>query len=237
MSNPEVPVVPPADPPAPAPAPAPAPEPKAAEKKLLDDLKKAQSKAKELEAKLAEALPYVEKFRGHDEAKALEAQREAEARANQEKEQKAQQEVAAKKERAILRTLLGVPMPTEDAADYAFWKLVNDPAVVYDPESGTFTGLTEAKAKLLELPLFAAGKPAEPTRKVAPGLPVTTPGTAVESKFSTVKTFTDLVNLGAAAVREYFEKYPDKYALLKAGQKQGLESPTRVIPPAAMRSN
>jgi len=187
MSDPNVPVVPPAEPPAPAPVPAPAPEPKAAEKKLLDDLKKAQTKAKELEAKLAEALPYVEKFKGHDEAKALEAQREAEARANQEKEQRAQQEVAAKKERALLRTLLGVPMPTEDAADYAYWKLVNDPAVAYDPESGSFTGLTEAKARLLVLPLFTAGKPAEPVKRVAPGLPVTTGGTgAGQKKYTTI---------------------------------------------------
>lgn len=229
MSNPEVPVVPPADPPAPAPAPAPAPEPKAAEKKLLDDLKKAQSKAKELEAKLAEALPYVEKFKGHDEAKALEAQREAEARANQEKEQKAQAEVAAKKERAILRTLLGVPMPTDDAADYAYWKLANDPAVVYDPESGSFTGLTEAKAKLLELPLFTAGKPVEPVKKVAPGLPVTTPaGSTGQKKYTTIA---ELDAEGPQAVLAFQLNHPEEYAALVAANAAALLKPRRQTMP------
>lgn len=218
MSNPEVPVVPPADPPAPAPAPA--PEPKAAEKKLLDDLKKAQSKAKELEAKLAEALPYVEKFKGHDEAKALEAQREAEARANQEKEQKAQAEVAAKKERAILRTLLGVPMPTEDAADYAFWRLANDPAVAYDPESGSFTGLTEAKAKLLELPLFTAGKPAEPPKKVAPGLPVSGGKATAQATKSYAELWRDPAEAAA-----YREAHPAEYEQLQRAHMAGQSVP------------
>jgi len=219
MSETNVPVVPPADTPAPAPAPAPAPEPKAAEKKLLDDLKKAQSKVKELEAKLAEALPYVEKFKGYDEAKALEAQREAEARANQEKEQKAQAEVAAKKERAILRTLLGVPMPTEDAADYAFWKLANDPSVAYDPESGSFTGLTEAKARLLELPLFTAGKPAEPVKKVAPGLPVSGGKPAPATK-SYAELWRDPAE--AAAFRE---AHPAEYEQLQRAHMAGQSVP------------
>lgn len=226
MSDPGV-VTPPADPTAP-PATPPA-EPKAAEKKLLDELKKEREARKTAEAKLAEALPYVEKFKGHDEAKALEAQREAEARANQEKEQRAQQEIAAKKERAILRSLLGVPMPTEDAADYAFWKLANDPAVTYDPESGSFSGLTEARAKLLELPLFVAGKPSEP-KKPAPGLPVPggQPAGAGGKKYSTIA---ELDAEGPKAVLDFQLKYPDEYAALKAAHDAALLKPRRQMMP------
>ena len=230
---------------APTPAPEqakPEPEQKAADtsglqrnyQRALDEAKKVKEENKLLAARLAEALPYVEKFKGHDEAKALEAQRESEARANQEKEQRAQQEVAAKKERAILRTLLGVPMPTEDAADYAYWKLVNDPAVAYDPESGSFTGLTEAKARLLELPLFTAGKPAEPVKRVAPGLPVTTGGKPPAAP--PAKTYSELWQDPAAA-EAYRASNPIEYEQLKRAHMASQSVPrSQVFPgPGVMK--
>ena len=214
---------PPANPPAgdPPPANPPAPEPKAAEKKLLDDLKKAQAKAKELEAKLADALPYVEKFKGHDEAKALEAQRAAETRAKQESEARARQELEGKRERAILKALIGVvPQGDAELGDFALWKLSTDPSIVYDPDAGAFSGLAEAVAALQASPRFAVAKPAEPPKKPAPGLPDTKKdGGAVDPKFATVKTYPDLLALGLAAVKEFHEKHPEQYAALVAAHE------------------
>lgn len=220
------PVTPPADPPAPV---APPPDAKPAEKKLLDDLKKEQAKRKELETKLAEALPYLEKFKTHDEAKALEAQREAEARARQESENRTRQEIDSKKERAILRSLLGLNMPTEDAADFAFWKMANDPAIVFDPETGSFTGLAEARAKLAESPLFAAGKPTEPVKKPAPGLPVTTSQPNAGSKKYT--TIAELDAEGPEAVLAFQLKSPDEYAALRVAHNAALLKPRRQMMP------
>jgi len=226
---------PPANPPAgdPPPANPPAPEPKAAEKKLLDDLKKAQAKAKELEAKLADALPYVEKFKGHDEAKALEAQRAAETRAKQESEARARQELEGKRERAILKALIGVvPLGVEGAGEFALWKLQNDPSVVLDPETGTLGGLPEALEALKAHPLLSLGKTPE-VKKAAPGLPETKVGAPARN--DQIKSYDDLLKLGAPAVVEFAQKDPERYAALRAAHFQGLASPTRTIPPAAMK--
>lgn len=224
--------------PPPATEPPPAADPKPAEKKLLDDLKRAQAKAKELEAKLAEAMPYVEKFKGHEDAKALEVQRAAEARARQDAESRARQELEGKRERAILKALIGVvPQGDSELGEFALWKLSTDPSITYDPEAGTFNGLPEAVAALQASSRFAGSKPGEPARKAAPGLPDTRKDAGgTDPKYAGVKTFADLTAMGLAAVTEYHEKYPDRYAALKAAQRQGLSSPTRVIPPAAMRS-
>lgn len=219
------PVTPPAEPPAPV---APPPDPKPAEKKLLDDLKKEQAKRKELETKLAEALPYLEKFRTHDEAKALEAQREAEARAKQESEARTRQDVDSKKERAILRSLLGLNMPTEDAADFAFWKLANDPAIVFDPETGGFTGLVEARAKLAESPLFAA---APETRKPAPGLPDTKGQPPPPGKFSSVTSLLQLQAMPMEFQMEFVKVHPDRYAELRSESRATLARPLPPPPP------
>lgn len=110
-------------------------------------------------------------------------------------------------------------MPTEDAADYAFWKLANDPSVAYDPESGSFTGLAEAKARLLELPLFIAGKPAEPPKKVAPGLPVSGGKPAPATK-SYAELWRDPAE--AAAFRE---AHPAEYEQLQRAHMAGQSVP------------
>lgn len=225
---------PPANPPAgdPPPANPPAPEPKAAEKKLLDDLKKAQAKAKELEAKLADALPYVEKFKGHDEAKALEAQRAAETRAKQESEARARHELEGKRERAILKALIGVVPPgVEGAGEFALWKLQNDPSVVLDPETGTLGGLPEALETLKAHPLFAIGKAPE-AKKAAPGLPETKKdGPPVDPKFATVKTYPELLALGLAAVTEFHQKHPDQYTAMVTAHESSRQGyrPTPVL--------
>lgn len=202
----------------------------------ITESKKRQEKIRELEAKAAELEQYRDTFKDHEQAKAMEAQKQAEARAREEAENRNRQEVQVKRQLAAARALIGVvPQGDRELGDFAMWKLETDPGISYDPETGLFTGLDEAVAALAASPRFAGA--GAPGKKPAPGLPAPSPAVSVDSKFANVKTFNDLVTLGAAAVREYFDKYPDKYALLKAGQKQGLESPTRVIPPAAMRSN
>lgn len=208
------PVVPPSDPPAPVVP----PDPKPAEKKLLDDLKKEQAKRKELEAKLAEALPYLEKFKTHDEAKALEAQRAAEARAKQEAESTARHELEGKRERAILKALIGVvPQGDSELGEFALWKLSTDPSITHDPETGTFNGLAEAVAALQSSPRFAVGKPGEQARKAAPGLPDTRRDAGgVDPKYAGVKTYTELLALGIPAVTEFYQKWPEQYAAMVA---------------------
>jgi hypothetical protein len=224
------PVTPSADPTAP-PA-APPPDPKPAEKKLLDDLKKEQSKRKELEAKLAEALPYLEKFKNHDEAKALEAQREAEARAKQEAQTRAQREVEAKRERAVLKALLGVVPPGDDElAEFAVWKLTSDRSIVYDPETDSFTGLTEAREALKASPRFAAVGKGEPPKPPTPGLPPKGSEGTVVPKFANVKTYADLLALGMPAVTEFHKQHPETYAALVAAHEASRAgySPAAVI--------
>lgn len=230
-----------AQPPVTPPVNDPPPDPKPAEKKLLDDLKKQQAKNKDLETKvtelstkLAEALPYVEKFKGHEDAKALEAQREAEARAKRESESRTRQELEAKRERAILKALLGVVPPGDDElAEFAVWKLANDKSIVYDSETDSFTGLVEARDALKASARFAGTKVAESPKKPAPGLPETKAagqtGPVGDAKFANLKTFSELVGLGPDAVQECFEKYPELYSRLKTNQTQGLSAPTRVL--------
>lgn len=225
------PVTPPAEPPAP-PATPPA-EPKAAEKKLLDDLKKAQAKAKELESKLAEALPYVEKFKGHDEAKALEAQRQAEAA------EKARTATEARN-RAIRDEINFELLSQGRKVDRRGVGLIIAGALSQDSgitinEDGTVQGATEYLSSVFST--FGPAPAAEPPKKPAPGLPAPQPNPGVDQKFTTVKSFADLAAMGIAAQQEYFEKYPERYAALKLAHNQGLSSPVRVLPPAVMRSN
>lgn len=223
------PVVPPSDPPAPVVP----PDPKPAEKKLLDDLKKEQAKRKELEAKLAEALPYLEKFKTHDEAKALEAQRAAEARAKQEAESTARHELEGKRERAILKALIGVvPQGDSELGEFALWKLSTDPSITHDPETGTFNGLAEAVAALQASPRFAVGKPGEPARKAAPGLPDTkAKSSPPEIGPPDVKTFMDVVARGYAFLEDFRTKYPERFAELEAAHMASATTPRRLTPP------
>lgn len=226
------PVVTPSDPPAPVVPPDPSP----AAKKLLDDLKKEQAKRKELEAKLAEALPYLEKFKTHDEAKALEAQRAAEARAKQEAESTARHELEGKRERAILKALIGVvPQGDSELGEFALWKLSTDPSITHDPETGTFNGLAEAVAALQASPRFAAGKPGEQTRRAAPGLPDTRGrdggAGALHEKFKSVTTLLHLQALPVADQMEYARSYPAEYEALRLADRARLARPLPTAPP------
>lgn len=228
MTDPNVPVVPPADPPAPP------PDPKPAEKKLLDELKKEREQRKAAEAKLAEAIPYVEKFKGHEDAKALEAQREAEARARQESESRARQEMEAKRERAILKSLLGVVPPGDDElAEFAVWKLSSDKSIVYDPETDSFAGLAEAREALKASPRFA-GKTGEPPKKVAPGLPDTKGGKPPAAP--PAKTYSELWQDPAAA-EAYRASNPIEYEQLKRAHMASQSVPrSQVFPgPGVMK--
>lgn len=226
MTDPVV-VTPPVEPPVTPPA----PDPKPAEKKLLDDLKKWQAKAKALEEENATIKPVYEKFKGHEDAKALEATREAEARAKQESDRRAQQDVDSKKERAILRSLLGLVPPGDDElAEFAVWKMSTDPTITFDPETGTFSGLVEAREKLAASPRFAAAT-GEPARKPAPGLPDTKSRSELPTKISSVTSLLQLQTMPMEFQMEFVKAYPDRYAELRNESRASLARPLPPPPP------
>jgi hypothetical protein len=225
---------PPTQPPDTTTAPPAQPDAKAAEKKLLDEVKQAKARAKELEQKLAEAQPYVEKFKGHEEAKALEAQRRAEADANESRKREAR-ERAIRDEVMYGLTSAGRKLERKGVALILAGAMSPEAGIALE-DDGKVTGVDEYLSSIFAT--FApASEPAKPP-KTAPGLPDTkTASGATDPKFASLKSFSELLALGREAVAECAEKYPDVYARLKAGHRQGLQNPTRVIPPAAMRGN
>lgn len=223
----QTPVTPPADPPVTPPA----PDPKPAEKKLLDDLKKEQTKRKELEAKLAEALPYLEKFKTHDEAKALEAQRQAEA-AEKDRVAREGRERAIRDEITHGLISQGRKLDRRGIGLVIAGAVAPDSGIALDDE-GRVQGVDDYLTTVFST--FAPPAPGEPPKKPAPGLPP--PGQpSAGGKFSNVKSFTELLALGSAAVAECHEKEPALYETLRRDQVAGAAHPTRAIPPAAARS-
>lgn len=194
--------------------------------KALDEVKKEREQRKAAEAQVAALLPYKEKLAGTEEAKALEAQREAEARAKQESDSRASRELGLKRENAQLRAIAGVVPPK--LVNYALYLLNEDQTIAHDPETGGFTGLDEAVARITADELFAVMGSA-PVKKAAPGLPVTTTQSSSSSKKYT--TIAELDAEGPEAVLAYQLKCPDEYAALRAAHNAALLKPRRQMMP------
>lgn len=202
----------------------------------ITEAKRRLEKIKELEAKTAELEQYRDTFKGHEQAKLIEAQREAEARAKQEAESTARHELEGKRERAILKALIGVvPQGDSELGEFALWKLSTDPSITHDPETGTFNGLAEAVAALQASPRFAVGKPGEQARKAAPGLPDTRGrdggAGALHEKFKSVTTLLHLQALPVADQMEYARSYPAEYEALRLADRARLARPLPTAPP------
>ena len=211
-------------------------------RELLAERKKDAAKLKELEAQVAglndlkgkyDKLTEIAKALGAPDPNAqdpekVKAQLEAEARAKRDKSDKVKD--------ALTMALLGTGRKfTPDAVRLIHRGAEDHPAIGFD-DSGNVTGVEPYLESVFGL---FGGEPAgdKKTSPPPPGKPGTSGSPSVDQKFANVKTFADLSAMGGAAVSEFFEKYPEKYAVLKAAQKQGFANPTRVIPPAAMRSN
>ncbi len=202
------------------------PDPKPAEKRLLDELKQAKAKLKEQEAKLAEALPYVEKFKGHEEAKSLEAQRRAEADADASRKREA-------RERAIRDEVLyglmstGRKIERKGVALILSGAMSTESGITLD-DDGKVAGVEEYLTSVFST--FGPTPPAEPARKPAPGLPETK-GTHANAQ-PTFASIAELDVRGPAFVLDYSAKHPEEYAALVAAHNAAMLKPRRQTMPA-----
>ena len=209
---------------------APPPEPKPAEKKLLDELKREKTARKELEAKLAEAMPYLEKFKGADQAKELEAKRQAEAAAKA-RESRESRERAIRDEVTHGLISQGRKLDRRGIGLIVAGALASDSGIGLDDE-GKVQGVEDYLSTVFST--FGAPAPAgtaEPPKKPAPGVPDTKgkPGTDSAKKYPTIA---ELDAEGPQAVIDFQLKYPEEYAALKAAHSATLLKPRRQMMPS-----
>ncbi len=120
---------------------------------------------------------------------------------------------------AALESLIGKVGATPEQADFIAWKAGQDPSVTVG-DDGAVVGLDEHVARALG----AFPKPAAPASATPPPAApqIARPNAAAEPpdpRFANVKSFSDLLAMGAVAFSDFSEKYPTRFAQLEAAAR------------------
>ena len=200
----------------------------------LNTLRESASKAAELEPIKAkyDKLAAIAKELGVDPDKAdpeKERQRIADA-------QRQREEEAARRERAITRSLVGsLPAGTSElVVEFALDRLMKDKTIVYNQETNAFDGLAEARRVLLSDPLFAGAVPAlQGSTPPPPRLPRSggADGGSQEKKFDSITSLLQLQAIPVADQMEFATKYPERYEALRLENRAQLARPLPTAPP------
>lgn len=185
----------------------------------ITEAKNAKARAKEAEAKAAELEAYRETFKGSEQAKALEAQRQAEA-ADKDRSARENRERAIRDEVTHGLISQGRKLDRRGIGLVLAGAVASDSGIALDDE-GHAQGVDDYLNTVFST-FGAAPAPPEPAKKAAPGLPDTkAPAGVTNQKFANVKTYAELLALGMPAVMEFHQKYPDQYTSMVAAHESG----------------
>lgn len=201
-----------------------------AAKKRADEAVAEAAAAKEKLAKLAEAVG----VKTDDPAKL-----EGELQAKREAEQRAQQERAGKIERSVMKGLARAGVALDDEVfDMVVDRALRSPLVTLDDDgnpTGVDTYLTKVLSSIGGKKVDAPAPGQDPTKPGAPRLPRPAHADPAE-EFAKIETWRQLVDKGESKRSQYERLYPEKYRLLYARhQRDNRPRITAPVPAATGR--